>query len=65
MLAQWTGEVIGKMHIYGVSSLELAEELGWNAKYLSTVLNCKRSPKNAKETVSAALDAIIARTDAS
>ena len=42
------------MHIEGVSALELANELGWNPKYLSVVMNGHRTPKGAEETVTAA-----------
>ena len=63
MLAQWTGEIVGKMHIYEVSAVDLAAEAGWNPKYMSAVLNCKRTPKNAENTLRNALAAIIARKD--
>lgn len=59
MIAQWTGDVIGEMHVAGVSMKQLAEELGWNVKYLSAVLNCRREPKNAEQKVRAALSAIV------
>lgn len=63
MLAQWTGDLVGKMHICGVTAKELAAEAGWNEKYLSSVINCKKTPKNAEQKLRAALDAIIARKD--
>lgn len=59
MIAQWTGDVIGEMHVAGVSMKRLADELGWNVKYLSAVLNCRREPKNAEQKVRAALSAIV------
>lgn len=60
MLAQWTGEVVGKMHIYGVTAKELARHLGYHEKYVSAVLNGKRSPEGAEIGFKAALDEIIA-----
>lgn len=33
MPAQWTGEVVGKIHNNRLTAKELAEELGWNDKY--------------------------------
>ena len=59
MPAEWTGELIGKMHVEGITSLQLAEAVGWNPKYLSTVLNGHRTPKNAEEKLRNGLDAIM------
>lgn len=51
MKAEWTGDAVAIMHVHGISSASLAEKLGWNPKYLSAVLNCKRSPKKAETLV--------------
>lgn len=59
MLAQWTGEVVGKMHIYGITSKELARYLGYHEKYVSAVLNGKRSPEGAETGFKTALDELI------
>lgn len=61
MKDKWTGEAAAIMHVHEISALALSEELGWNPKYLSTVLNCKRRPKNAEEIVMDALNKIVAR----
>lgn len=61
MPAQWTGDIIGKMHLNGVAAKQLAKELGWNPKYLSQVLNSRVNPKGAEEKVAAALNRIIER----
>lgn len=60
MLAQWTGEVVGKMHVHGITAIELAQKLGYNPKYLSAVLNGKRTPKNAESRFLKAIDELIA-----
>lgn len=60
MLAQWTGEVVGKMHIHGATAKELARHLGYHEKYVSAVLNGKRSPEGAEAGFKAALDELIA-----
>ena len=39
MPAQWTGELVGKMHNNRVSSQELAAKIGCSTKWLSMVLN--------------------------
>lgn len=49
MPAQWTGELLGEMHVKGVTCKELAERLGYNPKYVSAVFNGHREPKGAKE----------------
>lgn len=61
MPEKWTGEVIGAMHVNGIAHKDLANALGWNAKYLSTVLNGHRKPKGAEEKVRTALDGLISR----
>lgn len=61
MKDKWTGEAAAIMHVHEISALALSDELGWNPKYLSTVLNCKRRPKNAEEIVMDALHKIVAR----
>ena len=49
MPAQWTGELIGKMHINGITSKQLAEEAGLNPKYLSGVLNGRYTSSKAEK----------------
>ena len=59
MLENWTGEVVGIMHINKISHQKLAEQVGWYVKYLSAVLNGKRNPKDAEEKVRKALSEIL------
>lgn len=59
MPAQWTANLIGEMHLAGVTAKQLAAETGWHEKYLSAVMNGHREPKGAEETLRAALDRII------
>lgn len=61
MPAQWTADLIGEMHLKGVTCKSLATEAGWHEKYLSAVLNGHRDPKNAEQTLRAALDRIVER----
>jgi len=56
---KWTGDAVAIMHVYEVSQIQLANKLHWNPKYLSSVLNCKRRPKNAENTVMLALIELI------
>lgn len=55
MPAQWTGELIGEMHIRGVTMKQLAAEVGWHEKYLSVVMNGHKDPKGAEAKLRAAL----------
>lgn len=59
MPAQWTGDVVGKMHLAGVRKSDLAKAIGCTPEYLSMILNGHRSPKDAQQTVEAALDRLI------
>lgn len=49
MPAKWTADLLGKMHLAGVTAKQLAAEVGWNPKYLSVVLNGHKEPKGAEE----------------
>lgn len=59
MLEKWTGELVGAMHMAGVTKKQLAESVGWNDKYLSVVLNGHKNPKGAKEKLFEALNRLI------
>ena len=56
MPAQWTADLIGKMHLAGITAKQLAAEAGLNPKYLSAVLNGHSEPKNTEAKLFAALD---------
>ena len=60
MPAQWTAEIVGKMHLNSVTHKRLAEAVGWHPKYLSAVLNGKKSPAGAEVKLRSALDGILA-----
>ena len=59
MPEKWTGEIVGKMHVYGISANDLAEKIGIHPKYLSKVLNGQRNPKDAKSYCRKAIDELI------
>lgn len=59
MPAQWTATLIGEMHLAGVTAKQLAVEAGWHEKYLSAVLNGHREPRNAEQTLRAALNRLL------
>lgn len=59
ILDKWTGEVVGTMHIYRISSKRLAERIGVTNRYLSAILNCKKRPKDCESRVRQALNELI------
>lgn len=61
MIAQWTADLVGKMHQYGVKKIELAKELDVTPEYVSMILNGHKEPKNAKEKFEDALQRILDR----
>ena len=58
MPAQWTAEIIGEMHLKGITHKRLAQEVGWHPKYLSAVLNGKKDPSGAESKLRSALASI-------
>ena len=56
MPENWTADVVGRMHIAGITGQMLAQECGYTAPYLSTVLNGKRGTEQTKECVLKALE---------
>lgn len=60
MPAQWTGDVVGQMHLYHIAKRELADGLGVTPEYVSMVLNGHREPGGAEERFRAALARLIA-----
>ncbi len=59
MPAQWTAEIIGKMHMHRITKKRLAEHLGITPEYVSMVLNGHRTPNGAEERFRSALSDII------
>lgn len=62
MPEKWTADLIGEMHLAGITAKQLAEEVGWNPKYLSTVLNGHKHPKGAADKLRAALNRLLAQS---
>lgn len=59
MIEKWTGRLVGKMHIYGITLGDVAARLGVTTPYVSMILNGARKPKNARARLEAAVDEII------
>lgn len=65
MPEKWTGRLIGRMHNNGITSRDLAAELGFTRAYVSMILRGKRNPPNAKERLEQAVDTIMKTREAS
>ena len=59
MPAKWTGDLLGEMHLAGVTAKQLAAEVGWHPKYLSVVLNGHKNPKGAEQKLNDALGRLV------
>lgn len=61
MPKEWTGDLVGLMHVEDISFSELAEELGVTNRYVSAILNSHKEPAGIETRVRAAVDRIIER----
>lgn len=59
MPAQWTGDMVGKMHNNRITMTQVAEKLGVTKAYVCMVLNGHRNQKGAEQKFNAALDELI------
>ena len=63
MLAQWTGDFVGRMHRHRVTITQLAQEMGVTREYLSMILNGHREPNGIEQRMNDALDNLIEKQD--
>lgn len=63
MPAKWTADLLGEMHLAGVTAKQLAAEVGWNPKYLSVVLNGHKEPKGAEQKLNEALGRLVQKNN--
>ena len=59
MRAQWTGEIVGKLHIHKIQHRTLANKLNIDETYVSAILNGRRAPTGAEKKFRNAVDEII------
>lgn len=59
MLEKWTGDAVGKMHVYGIKNEHVAQKMGVNKNYIWMILHGKRNPPRARERIESALDELI------
>ena len=58
-MEKWIAAAVGKMHIHGISQIELASHMNVTNDYISLILRGKRAPKNSKERILTAIDEVI------
>ena len=54
-MENWIAEAIGMMHINKITQKDLAKHLGCTEQYISMIFNGKKTPKGAKEKITAAI----------
>lgn len=59
MLAQWIGDLVGRMHLHRITITQLGQEMGVTREYLSMVLNGHREPGGIEQRMNEALDNLI------
>lgn len=59
MSAQWTSEIVGKLHAHKATQAQLADFMGVTPEYVSMVLNGKREPKGAEQTFRVAVERMV------
>lgn len=55
MRDMWIADVIGRMHVSGITGKRLAKECGYTNSYLSTVLQGKKGNSNTRQRIMDAL----------
>ena len=63
MPAQWTADVVGKMHLLRISKRQIAEQMGVTPEYVSMVLNGHREPEGAEERFNEALALLVEKKE--
>lgn len=61
----WTGDLVGLMHVHKISKKQLADHIGVTRGYVSLVLNGHREPKGAEEQFKTAVNEIISNASSS
>lgn len=61
MPEKWTGDIVGKMHVYEITQRELADELSLSNSYVCLILHSVRHLKDGERQMREALNRIIER----
>lgn len=52
----WIGEAVGKMHMNGITQMQVAKYLGVTNDYVSLILRGKKKPKDAEKRIMSAIE---------
>ena len=55
----WIADVVGLMHIHGITQITLAEHMGVTNDYISMILRGKKKPDGVEQRIRHALEEII------
>lgn len=55
-MESWIAEAVGKMHINHITQKDIAERLDVTNDYISMILLGKKTPKNAEERITNAIN---------
>lgn len=61
MANEWTGHIVGLLHMHRIKQTELASELGLTAQYISMVLNGKKTSQGIDKRMENAIKSILDR----
>lgn len=56
MLDNWIADVVGRMHVAGITGQQLAKECGYSSAYLSTVLHGSKGNEQTQKRICEALE---------
>ena len=59
MPAEWTGEIVKKMHLANITRQDVASKLGVTPEYVSMVLKGSRNPAGAQDKFETALEELL------
>ena len=59
MPAQWTAEVVAKMHMNGITKKQLAERMNYTHEWVGKILNGHKEPAGVEAKFRAVLDELI------
>ena len=58
MIPDWTGNVVGRMHVYGISIQQLAQESGYSYSYVSAALHGSKASEKSDRTRQKIIEAL-------
>ena len=63
MPKEWTGNLVGLMHVHKITNKMLGDEMGVTDRYVSMVLNGHRGPPDAERRFTEAVNKLISEQE--